>query len=705
MSSSALIAARKRVETSLKKFEVPTQENSEQTDNSDSGVLYLSLLQSRLNWSTSVFVKYKPDLEQQPRRAVITRRKWPNMKYLGHCTLHIGPHIFEDTSFYEAIRSESWQDIIKAHQDNKPQPSKKRKPNTDLDKKMNKTEDTEIIKTYEENKEKSSDPKLKTKVVLETNDIDRSSVQAIDTPNTANSPIDSTEDMLIWTDIVFEFKDVPSERYIFPKESLVSIDDDNLQLRVSFTLPFDPKIADEFSDKPINKLLKHGQLCNLEYVQSILEKEQYNTELVSDQYEPVNMLLSKPSAGLFNALSEGVDDSKKVQEILEKKTKLFPPKNYIQYNNKSKSNEMAVLLNRVLTMPDLLTGPIMAEKKRNEILNAIKLGKRERDEKFEAELPKTKLPGVRDESVMRCGYCATKYTTMWRSGPGGHGTLCNSCGLQWKRGEILDGAEMISIVEERKALKEKREREKLTEASELERLEKESKKHHKKQERGTSDTAFLDNTKRNQADHTSTFATQLIQQRQAKNKASSASSLRTDDLAKIAPSSFTKQTTNATLLPAPCPTNLHIPPPSSTVVAAQPYSLYSSGGIPLPTLSIDFGGMLVFSHPNCGITLLDSLFSIRLCKEEHEQMLIQFDKKELVDSTFLVFNEIDNESQREVLKMTIPIGPKIIQAYGSVASINRQSPMVVRFLEKLDPQGGAVVQRILQRWLTTFAQQ
>lgn len=68
--------------------------------------------------------------------------------------------------------------------------------------------------------------------------------------------------------------------------------------------------------------------------------------------------------------------------------KTFPKKKYIKYDlsqDPTSDNEVQELLKRALTVPDITTGPIMAEKKRNEILNAIRLGKRPRDEKFEAE--------------------------------------------------------------------------------------------------------------------------------------------------------------------------------------------------------------------------------------------------------------------------------------------------------------------------------
>jgi hypothetical protein len=205
-------------------------------------------------------------------------------------------------------------------------------------------------------------------------------------------------------------------------------------------------------------------------------------------------------------------------------------------------------------------------------------------------------------------------------------------------------------------------------------------------------------------DGMSHFAAQLIQQRQNKTKAVAASS----ELAQSLPACTLASNPPPPLSISPTPLSsmpAAASPASTLSQSAQSYSLYSAGGIPLPTLSIDFGGALVFSHPNCGITLLDSFFSIRLCKDGYEQTMVQFDKKELADATFKVLNEGDLQNPREVLKMTIATEPKTITAYGNTALIDRQHPITVRFLEKLDPSGGAVVQRILQRWLITFPQQ
>lgn len=68
--------------------------------------------------------------------------------------------------------------------------------------------------------------------------------------------------------------------------------------------------------------------------------------------------------------------------------KLFSKRPFLKLdltNDPTATAEINDLVKKATTVPDISAGPIQAEKKRNEILNAIKLGKRLRDEKFEAE--------------------------------------------------------------------------------------------------------------------------------------------------------------------------------------------------------------------------------------------------------------------------------------------------------------------------------
>lgn len=68
--------------------------------------------------------------------------------------------------------------------------------------------------------------------------------------------------------------------------------------------------------------------------------------------------------------------------------KFFPKRTFLKFDvsgDETRRDEIRELIKRASVAPDISTGPIQAEKKRNEILNQIRLGKRERDEKFESE--------------------------------------------------------------------------------------------------------------------------------------------------------------------------------------------------------------------------------------------------------------------------------------------------------------------------------
>lgn len=326
----------------------------------------------------------------------------------------------------------------------------------------------------------------------------------------------------------------------------------------------------------------------------------------------------------------------------------LPKKSYIKFKDVEHKSEIEDLIQKASTVPDIITGPIQAEKKRNEVLNAIKLGKRPRDEKLETEckyykqckasnsflytlVSKNKQMNTKEDTLMKCAYCSTKHTHMWRPGPDGQGTLCNSCGIQWQRGEILKDAPVISKEEELKQTLERKEKEKAAEVLEVEREQKRQK------------------------------AAQNIP---------------------VKRSTFERKKTEQ---------------------APAPLSLYNAAGIPLPTLSIDFGGGMQFGHPNCGITLLDRYFSVQLRKDGCEQTTINFDKSELINAQFeIVPIEVGTPIPGEVLHMKSSIAPKSIVAFNQTVEARN---IHVRFLEKMDQDGIAVVLRILQRWLVTIPQQ
>ncbi|KAG2235906.1 hypothetical protein INT48_008209 [Thamnidium elegans] len=656
MSSSALIAAKKRLETSLKKYEIPTVEKCDRQDTCDSGVLLLSLLQSRLHWTNSVFTKYRADPTQQPKRANNSRKKWPNMKYLGTGTLELGPHLFPNTSFYEASRAIPWTTIAKQLNIKIP----------DQDTAMENVE---------------QDP----------------------------------SQLLQFVDIVFELNELPNERFIFPKDALISlsVEDGPIVLHASFVLPIDS--TDGFFEKPKDQISKWGKSCVLPYIRdftTMVDPRPEDTKV----YQPANIRISHLNQTTIDALEDNVHKPDQVHQSMTLQQNTFPKPRFVKYDlsqDPIHHAEVQDLVKRALTVPDITTGPIMAEKKRNEILNAIRLGKRPRDEKFEAELPKNKYTNTvaKEDGLLKCAYCSTKYTCMWRPGPAGHGTLCNSCGIQWKRGQILKDAPVIRPEEEKRLIKERKERERMLEIVELER---ETKRVQKKMERETdipSKKPVLPVPKQRQTKSATNIPNEnpsetLLEDNKKKAKAKIVDKMNKPDLAEpvhIQPI----EPAPAVLQPAPqqqvqpiLPAQPQVQPQQTQQQQTNSFFLYSQGGIPLPTLSIDFGGITIFSHPNCAVTLLDGHFHVRLCTEPGEQSLINLEKTDLTDAQFTISQEGDANNKREILIMTIPALKKSIQILDQTLA----PTITIRFLEKLDPSGGAVVKRILQRWLVTVPQ-
>lgn len=625
MSTSALIAAKKRFETSLKKFEIPTTTDKAEEWVPQSGVLLLSLLQSRLNWTSSIFPKYKADAIQQPKRHSNTRKKWPNMTFLGVGTLELGAHMFDNTQFFQAKRTIPFP--VKDGQE-------------------------EDIKVEE------------------------------------------------FVDIVFELTEVPNERFVFPKEAMISlfVEDGPIVIHGSFLLPLDA--TDEFE---LGKKRSHDELL-----------EDAKSKIESLTYQPTHVRISKLDQVAIDALEDYVMSKDKVEEIIRVKMSKPVQKSFLKYNlteDTANAAEVQDLLKRATTLPDITTGPIMAEKKRNEILNAIQLGKRPRDEKFEAELPKHKYANnaSKEDGLLKCAYCSTKHTAMWRPGPGGHGTLCNSCGLQWKRGEILKGAIVISAQEERRLIKERKEKERAQEEAELERAEREQHKkvqktvveapHLMKKTPSTSNSA---SNKLNRSTNIPKAASTSATPEPTANTATPMDIDPADNKSTTISTASQQQQQQQTDRPATTSSNGTTANTQQQQQQGTSFHLYSQGGIPLPTLSIDLGESLLFSHPNCAVTLLDGHFHIRLSTGTAEQSFINLEKSDLTDAQFNITNEGDASLSREVLTMTLSPLNRSVQLLSK--TIDEKHAIKVRFLEKLDPSGGAVVKRIIQRWLVTIPQ-
>ncbi|RUS33685.1 hypothetical protein BC938DRAFT_470578 [Jimgerdemannia flammicorona] len=157
--------------------------------------------------------------------------------------------------------------------------------------------------------------------------------------------------------------------------------------------------------------------------------------------------------------------------------------------------------------------------------------------------------------------------------------------------------------------------------------------------------------------------------------------------------------TTATHTAAPTSRLMSSAPAPTAASASVSSNSAASSGIPLPTLSIAFGPHnAYFTHPNCGVTLFDDHFEIKLQKEGHQRTNIEVWKESVESSEFEILRE--GADGREVLLMRATVAQYMTRFDSELLNPERSETAVVfRFLEKLDPNGGAVVRRILERWL------
>ncbi|CAO3649998.1 unnamed protein product [Cunninghamella echinulata] len=274
---------------------------------------------------------------------------------------------------------------------------------------------------------------------------------------------------LIYNDIVLEFKDLPSERFLFPKEAILEVlpSETSPSLKASFLLPIDPTTADHFFWDAKKKIKYFGEHSAIPIIQE--KAKDFQTETKGDdngqskeqtQYQPVNIRILDATNETITALTSSIYNADYVRSKMIEKMKVVPTRKYLDFKiSEDEQEAIHELIQRIHTVPDIVSGPIAAEKKRNEISLAIKLGKRPASDQHEAEPPKTKQNQIgKEDGLRKCIYCSTRHTTMWRQGPAGGGTLCNGCGILWQQGKILVGATMISKEEEKQKIKKKWER-------------------------------------------------------------------------------------------------------------------------------------------------------------------------------------------------------------------------------------------------------
>ncbi|KAG2174868.1 hypothetical protein INT43_005930, partial [Umbelopsis isabellina] len=767
----SLANARRKFEASVRGIDLPTDIDPQDLDEPG-----FKSVADRLNWSNSIFAKYRHDNIQQPRRAANTRRKWPNMRYIGTYTLQLGPHVFPETTFYEAVRKELWTDVGIAAGVMKPEDVPKIEPaDVPLPTTSSSQPDVTMQKASQPpvDLENTLDPALATSqtaidATQSPSELINSPTKATVAPSNQAATIDIipqndvSGSVLLYCDIVLEFKEVPNERFILPKEAIAEYVQEQREIILSFMLPLAPTEDDTFFREPMQKIADFGNLSREPQIQAAIptaKKAQQQAKADNSEskegedkpvvYQPATIKLQYVDENIWTAINTYLKPLEEVQQGMIAKMQTVPVRHFLQHRTSYDATDDSIesLKNKINTIPETISGPVAAEKKRSELLNAIKLGKRPRSDYTEPEVThKRGAAHLKDDNLRKCHYCSTRHTSMWRRGPDGGGTLCNGCGLRWKQGEILVGAPVISWKEEKQLAKErKKEEEKIeddlpVEQEKVEAIEK------KKSARYPSSRSNGNDAYKNASDrqhllsgsgptppkNIGYLAAQLAQQQHqqamlqstrsgtsspvvtstplsAESSPTQQASLQSPTVprkksvgkasATAAKSSPEQPANSSSRLMASAPT----PTPTATPMNAVQQSVTSGAGIPLPTLSIVFSDTIFFTHPNCGVALIDDIFSIKLRKDGFDPTTIDIHKQFLQQSQFEIVFE--GEGKREILVMTATLTcntavTRFDQKLIDPELKTKQHDIKIRFLEKLDPSGGGVVKRILERWVT-----
>ncbi|SAM08985.1 hypothetical protein [Absidia glauca] len=719
MSSSAISAAKRRTEAALKTYKIPT--SAERTDAHDtSNQVLLSLLQSRLNWSTNVFVKYRSDPEQQPKRNNTMRRRFPMMRELGQATLELGPHLFHDTTFYEAVRVDSWMALGKAAgvegldayiSKNEPAPEQPSNHNrndqgivNDPTTNNNSNSDSSTDTHMDGLQQQQDTSTLTTTTTTETTETIVAATPAVDSTKQQDST--SEQHSLVYRDIVFELKDQPNERYIFPKDVIMQVLEDNTVAKCSFMLPMDPTCADHFFWDAKRKIQHFGAHSSIPEIQHHATQTSITpTKPASSQSTTIRILHACPT--ILDTMRSILHPPDQVRAAMIKQMTKVPDRHYLDYSI-SATEQAAILdlVQRVTTQPDITSGPIAAEKKRNEIGLAIKLGKRPETDQHEAEPPKTKqfIPG-REDTQRKCLYCSTRHTVMWRRGPLGDGTLCNGCGILWRQGKILIDAPLINKKVEWQRNKDKwqitrrkwereqwEEQRRHTKEVEAAKIKEEQEAQHRmdlclrSKKRRVEPPVYYpppptqpQPSAQPEGGSIGLVAAQIAHQQHQQEQSRDSSSALTQALSTV-------------VLPPALPSIAPNPSP--------PYHIFNLPQIPLPTLCVEFTH-LTFSHPHCTVSLShQKQFTLQLTKDGTSHTF-DIPKHCLTGATFEILGQLDSAGRDILLMSCVPTDLGPLAGFGTALydPADPQRRLTIRFLEKIDALGGPVVKKILECWL------
>ncbi|KAI8072666.1 hypothetical protein BC940DRAFT_344070 [Gongronella butleri] len=708
MSSSVVTSAKRKTELSLKQFALPTKDTPD-TDTQHLGdQLLLSLCQSRLNWTQYTLPKYVPDSAQQPKRGASVRKRFPAMRMLGRATVHIGPHQWADTGFYQATRVNSWTELAHAAGC----------PHVDLS--------------------------------IRPNPVNIEHGAPMPHPDAPAPP--AMEPLLLFSDITMEFKESPADRIVFPKNSLLQRMTDHAphEIVVSFMIPLAPQETDAFFWTARKKVLQFAPQCPVPAIQDLAaqvaaskddtmdsdppskegeDKDAPKTAETHDDAPPppplqapqaVNMRITGASDALWAALCGVVYPPHQVSASMEQEIARVQPRQYLDFCL-SPAEEKAIhaLVERVYSVPEFLTRPVGAEKKRNEAQFANR--KRQAEANATTEGPKTKMQHkAAEDNQWKCCYCSTRHTNMRRPGPDGTSSLCNGCGILWKQGKIFRGKSRARAAE-----LDADDDKKINYDQWLQNQLKLKTQQHQPQQQQEEIPIKTESRESEPPASADPTPEPPLESPDASGKKVE-TTMEATDLDESAKSN------NDAALPLETSTNDNAIGSGDVSAAAAPLPSQapSAGGtispplmtkIPLPTVNIEFA-YHTFYHPHCSVSLEKDQFQLHLTRDgdDASPVQLQIPRKALANkhTTLDVLDRISSEADRDLLLMTCkPALTHTLTGFGGIVLLDPRdasttasntphssstistSTLKIRFLENMDPSGQPMVRKILTRWL------
>ncbi|KAG0211537.1 hypothetical protein BGX28_007761 [Mortierella sp. GBA30] len=455
----------------------------------DSGLLQATLSQSRYSWTHSAFSRFVPE---PAARGPGGKKYASELSLAGICTVCIGPHMFLDTKFYTVINpppppsplpaSTSSTDPNTAimpttgeYDHSSPTPpvvlggspapervielilartadmaaeaaAKGTVPESVVPTLMDIDLPSSLIKDHGVG---SLQSKLATEAVSKIDEAGGSAkfkVEPIDKGISYTSrqtiPQSSTVKMRVPPpprpqrpkhQIAFEFKENPGCRWLFPHETSLELTPEEGQepakISASFYLPT--------LEEPYPGMAGHSPGVA--------------TGLVPGPGQATTMVILQATNDLWAGLQQAINDPAATYRFMMDKMKHIPPRSYVQYSLPVNFPDEQLLPMGLKKLPDHKVVPLsslLPSKRTPEmVMNEQQPGlKTKRAKNGQDEAQTVPRGGKRFANVImatghssqpRCSYCDSTSTPQWRRGPDGPSTLCNRCGILWRRGLIL----------------------------------------------------------------------------------------------------------------------------------------------------------------------------------------------------------------------------------------------------------------------------